>query len=150
VESHAEGRLSCGRIENPDRLAEFQFVRPALFADPAVRDAFFESLSDPANREREPWVLAAVRWLNHPLHEEQSLGYLRPSLDLLEEIQRTGDIFFPKRWLDATLGGHASPEAAEIVRTFLSENPDLPPRLEAKVLQSSDLLFRAATIRDPG
>lgn len=137
------------RIENPDRLAEFEFVRPALSPDPATRDAFFATLADPANREREPWVLAAVGWLNHPLREAQARSYLRPSLDLLEEIQRTGDIFFPKRWLDATLGGHSSPEAAAIVRGFLSENPGLPSRLEAKVLQSSDLLFRAATLRNP-
>ena len=27
---------------------------------------------------------------------------------MLREIQRTGDIFFPKRWMDATLGGHSS------------------------------------------
>jgi hypothetical protein len=28
-----------------------------------------------------------------------------PSLEMLWEIQKTGDIFFPKRWLDVTLGG---------------------------------------------
>ncbi len=53
---------------------------------------------------------------------------------------------FPKRWLDATLGGHRSPAAAEIVRRFLAENPDLSPRLRGKVLQSADGLFRAATV----
>jgi len=137
------------RIQNPDRRAEFEFVRPALSADPALRDAFFESLADPANREREPWVLSALRFLHHPLREEESRRYLRPGLDLLEEIQRTGDIFFPKRWLDAMLDGHSSPEAADVVRVFLAEHPDYPDRLRAKILQSSDVLFRAATLRDP-
>ena len=31
---------------------------------------------------------------------------------MLREIQRTGDIFFPKRWTDTTLGGHSSASAA--------------------------------------
>lgn len=141
--------LQAERITNADRRAEFDFVRPALSADPAVRDAFFASLADPANREREPWVLAGLRWLHHPLRADRARRYLRPGLDLLEEIQRTGDIFFPKRWLDATLGGHSSPEAADIVEEFLSDRPDLPPRLEAKLLQSADMLFRAATLRSP-
>ena len=141
--------VQAGRIQNPDRRAQFDFVRPSLSADPAVRDAFFASLADPARREREPWVLQAVTFLHHPLREAQALRYLRPSLDLLEEIQRTGDIFFPKRWLDATLGGHGSPEAADLVRAFLEERPDLPPRLRAKLLQSADLLFRAAGMRNP-
>ena len=71
---------------------------------------------------------------------------MRPALELLEEIQRTGDIFFPSGWLDATLGGHNSPSAAAIVRRFLDERPNYPPRLKAKILQSADDLFRAAAI----
>jgi aminopeptidase N len=135
------------RIENPDRRARFSFVRTALSADRAVRDDFFESLSDPANREREPWVLQAVGYLHHPLRAEHAIRYVLPGLELLEEIQRTGDIFFPKRWLDATLGGHSSVEAAEIVRAFLAERPDYAPRLRAKILQSADMLFRSARLR---
>jgi aminopeptidase N len=147
----AEGILDVQavRIRNPDRRAEYDFVRPALSADPGVRDRLFASLSNPVNREREPWVLAAVGFLQHPTRSEQSLGYIRPSLELLEEIQRTGDIFFPQRWLDATLGGHGSPAAAEVVRAFLAERPEVPARLKGKLLQSSDFLFRAATMRDP-
>ena len=135
-----------GRITNPDRKARFQFVRPALDPDPAVRAAFFASLADPANREREPWVLSGLGALHHPLRAASSLGFIRPSLDLVEEIQRTGDIFFPGRWLDATLGGHGEVEAAESVATFLAERPDLPPRLRGKVLQSADMTWRAARI----
>ena len=135
------------RIENPDRRARFVFMRPALSADSNVRDRFFESLADPANREREPWVLQAVGYLHHPLRVESAIQYVGPSLGLLEEIQRTGDVFFPKRWLDATLGGHASHEVADLVREFLEGRPDYPPRLRAKILQSADLLFRAARFR---
>ena len=70
-----------------------------------------------------------------------------PALELLEEIQLTGDIFFPKRWLDAVLGGHQSSEAVEIVESFLKDNPDYPEKLKAKILQSLDMTKRAASIR---
>jgi len=39
----------------------------------------------------------------------------------MEEIQATGDIFFPRQWIGATLGGHRSAEAAAIVRRFLED-----------------------------
>jgi aminopeptidase N len=135
------------RIDNPDRQARFRFVRPSLDADPAVRLAFFESLRDPANREREPWVLSGLESLHHPLRAASALATVRPALDMIEEIQRTGDIFFPGRWLDATLARHTEPQAADEVRRFLEERPDLPPRLRAKVLQSADPLWRAAAIQ---
>jgi len=135
-----------GRIENPDRRARFLFVRPALSPDPGVRERFFRSLRDPANRRREPWVVDAVSYLNHPLRQEQARAFVLPSLELLEEVQETGDIFFPERWLGATLWGHDTPEAADVVRRFLAERPDYPPRLRRKILQSADLLFRSARI----
>ena len=66
---------------------------------------------------------------------------------MLWEIQRTGDIFFPKRWLDATLGGYSSPDVAATVRTFLNTVPaDYPERLKNITLQSADELFKAAEI----
>ncbi|MFQ5535941.1 MAG: M1 family metallopeptidase [Gemmatimonadota bacterium] len=133
-------------IRNPDRLARFRFARPSLSPDPAERERFFESLKDPANREHEPWVLDGLRNLNHPLRSPGSLRFVRPALDMVEEIQRTGDIFFPGRWLDATLGGHNEPEAAEAVEAFLAASPDLPARLRGKVLQSADMVFRGARI----
>jgi aminopeptidase N len=134
------------RITNPDRKARFRFVRPSLDADPAVRKAFFESLKDPANRRREPWVLEGLSNLHHPLRAASSVQFIQPALEMIEEIQRTGDVFFPGRWLDATLGGHNGTEAADIVRTFLAAHPDLPPRLRGKVLQSADMLWRSARV----
>jgi aminopeptidase N len=129
------------RISNPDRLKEFAFVRQAVGSD-QQRDLFFASLSNVENRRHEPWVLEALGYLHHPLHSEKSIQYVRPSLEMLEEIQQTGDIFFPKGWLDAMLAGHSSQTAADIVRGFLVEKPSYPPRLKAKLLQSADLLFR--------
>jgi len=133
------------RIENPDRKARFGFVRPALSADQGTRDAFFASLKDPANRRREPWVLEGLNYLHHPLRAESGLQYIRPSLEMLEEIQRTGDIFFPKRWMDATLSGHSSASAAHLVRTFLAElPPNYPDRLRRIIRSAADDLFRAS------
>jgi aminopeptidase N len=134
------------RITNPDRKARFAFVRPALSAEPATRDAFFTSLADPAKRRHEAWVLEALEFLHHPLRAPRSEVYVRRSLELLPEIQRTGDIFFPKRWMDATLGGHRTARVAATVRDFLDESRDLPPRLRRIVLQASDELFRASAI----
>jgi len=135
------------RIDNADRHARFAFVMPALSRDVAVRDSVFESFRDRANREHEPWVLSALSFMNHPLRAGTAERHVREGLDLLQEIQRTGDIFFPLAWLHALLDGHASDAAAETVRQFLDEHPDYPPRLRAKVLQAADGLFRAAAIR---
>jgi aminopeptidase N len=133
------------RIENPDRKARFAFIMPALSGDAAVRERWFLSLKDVANRRREPWVLDGLDYLHHPLRAAQSAQYLRPSLDLLWEIQKTGDIFFPKRWMDATLGGYASGDAAGDVRRFLATLPaTYPARLRNIILSSADELFRAA------
>ena len=135
----------AARIQNPDRKARFEFVRPALSSDPAERDRFFAGLKDVGNRRREAWVLEAVSYLHHPLRAAQAEGYIPPSLALLREIQQTGDIFFPKRWMDATLGGHASPSAARMVRSFLERLPaGYPERLRRIVLSAADELFRAS------
>jgi aminopeptidase N len=135
------------RIENPDRKARFEFVRPALSPDQRVRDEFFESLRDVKNRRREPWVLEGVAYLHHPLRAEAAEQYIPASLALLQEIQRTGDIFFPTRWADATLGGHSSPRAAHMVKAFLDGLPaTYPDRLRRVVLSSSDDLFRATGV----
>ncbi len=133
------------RIENPDRKARFAFVRPSLSPDRSVRDAFFDSLAHVQNRRREPWVLEGLSYLHHPLRAAASSKHIPRSLAMLQEIQRTGDIFFPKRWMDATLSGHSSVSAARMVRTFIAElPPNYPDRLRRTVLSSADDLFRAS------
>lgn len=131
------------RIENPDRKARFAFVMPALSADPTVRERWFLSLADVSNRRREPWVLEGLDFLHHPLRAEASAKYVRPSLELLWEIQKTGDIFFPTRWMNATLSGHTSQEVARTVREFLASlPPTYPPRLRNTILVAADELLR--------
>ena len=136
------------RMTNPDRVARLRFMRPALSADPARRDSLFRTFADPEARRRESWVLDAMAAIHHPLRADASLGIVRAALELTEEIQRTGDIFFPLRWLNATLDGHRSRDAATIVQAYLDAHPDLPPRLRGKVRQAADELFRAAAIAD--
>jgi aminopeptidase N len=137
-----------GRTKNPDRKAQFAFVRPALSSDVRERDAWFASLADVANRRHEPWVLEGLRYLHHPLRAAAAEKHIEPSLLFLREIQRTGDIFFPKRWMDATLSGHQSPAAAAIVRAFVDRLPlDYPERLRRVILSSADDLFRASRNR---
>jgi len=134
-------------ITNPDRQKRMQFVMPALSDDWTVRDGFFESLKKAENREHESWVLEALSYLHHPLRAKQSIQYLRPTLDLLQEVQLTGDIFFPQRWLASSFNGYSSKEASAIVKTFLKENPGYPYYLRNKILQSTDMLERAARLK---
>jgi aminopeptidase N len=130
---------------NPDRRARLRFVVPALSSDPAERGRFFASLAGVANRRHEPWVLDGLRSLHHPLRAASAVTYIEPGLMLLVEIQQTGDIFFPTRWMDATLRGHRSPDAAAIVRDFIERAPpSYPDRLRRIVLASADHLFRAS------
>src|SRR5439155_5564421 len=133
-----------GRFMNPDRKARFEFVIPALSADQKTRDEWFGKLSDVQNRRHEPWVIEGLRYVHHPLRAAGSEKYIGPSLGMLRDIQRTGDIFFPKNWMDAALGGHNTRTAAETVRNFLSSQKDYPVRLRRIILQSGDELFRAA------
>jgi aminopeptidase N len=134
-------------IKNPDRKAQFAFVRPAISSDPKERQAWFAALADVTNRRREPWVLEGLRYLHHPLRARASEKYIEPSLLLVREIQRTGDIFFPKRWMDATLSGHQSRSAAATVRTFVDRLPSsYPERLRRIILSSADDLFRASGV----
>lgn len=132
------------RIKNADRLAKFRFVRRAATPDEALRDDFFHSLLTPQNRRPEPWVAEGLRLFFHPLRASHSIHYLNAALDLLPEIQQTNDIFFPKIWLDAVLYGHNSTDAAKIVTKWMQEHPQLSPNLKGKLMQSADLLFRAA------
>ncbi len=116
---------------------------PALSADQDTRDQFFKSLKEKQNRAKESNVLAALYYLHHPLRQNSSVRYLPESLNLLEELQVTGDIFFPQSWLQATFGNYQSTAAANTVRNFLKTHPSYNPKLRAKILQAADNLFRA-------
>lgn len=136
--------MELERTENPDRLRRLRFILPAVSHEQSSRDAFFASLSKPENRRPEPWVLEALYFLHHPSHPGQGIHYIEESLLMLEEIQATGDIFFPLNWLNATLQNYHQPEVAVMVNNYLDSHPDLMENLRLKVLQSADLNFRSA------
>lgn len=132
----------AARITNPDRQQQYAYITPAVSPSESVRDSVFQSLLDPANRRIEPWAGTALSLLNHPIHGDKSVKYIRPALEELQEVQRTGDIFFPRKWTAALLSSHHSAAAAQAVADFLNAHPDYPPLLASKILQQADPLFR--------
>ena len=96
---------------------------PRLSADANTRDAFFSSLARVENRAHERWVSDGLSFINHPLRRGHAEVYITPGLELLREIQRTGDIFFPLNWTGALLDGHNSVTAG-------TERQRLPGRAE--------------------
>lgn len=144
AENYLNNQLA--KIENPDNKEKLNFIAPSVSADKNIRDEFFESLKLESNRSHEPWVETAVSFLHHPLRNDESIHYILPSLELLREIQETGDIFFPLGFIYSTLSGHNSKDAYEIVTQFLNDNPDYPEKLKLKILQANDLLERSVSM----
>ncbi|KRD11066.1 peptidase M1 [Flavobacterium sp. Root901] len=134
-------------ITNPDKQKRFEFLLPSLSKDELVRNAFMESLKEDKNREKESWVEVGLANIHHPLRQESAQKYIRFSLDLVDEIQQTGDIFFPKDWLDNTVGKYSSKFAFDEVQQFLKENPNFSPVLKRKLFQAADLLYKAQNIK---
>jgi aminopeptidase N len=138
--------LERSRITNTDKLSRYDFLIPALSQDPSVRDALFVSFTEATNREKEAWVLSACGFIHHPLRQKESLKHVPLALELMEEIQRTGDIFFPKGWVSNTVGQYTSAEANQMVLDFFSARPNYNPILKNKILQATDNLSRAQLI----
>ena len=132
------------RITNPDRRRQFDFIVQAVTPDTLQMDAFFQSLMKAENRRIEPWVASALAYLNHPLRQSYAVKYIRPGLEVLEEVQRTGDIFFPKNWASALLRNHKSKEAYQEVQAFFEAHPGYSPLLKNKILQAAWPLYREA------
>lgn len=124
------------RISNPDRCEQFRFIMRATHPDVVVRDALFESLMEPENRRPEPWTATVVGYLNHHLRQEDAVKYIRPALEELMEVQRTGDIFFPRNWVGSLLEGHSSQEAYNEIFRFFEAHPGYSELLSNKILQA--------------
>jgi aminopeptidase N len=135
--------LQLTRIVNPDRIEEYKYVSPSVSPGKEVRDSVFESLLIAQNRSIEPWALTALSNLNHPFRQQEAVSYIRPALEILEEVQRTGDIFFPPNWVRALLAGHTSDEAMNEINRFFADHPNYPIMLGNKIKQQADFLYRA-------
>lgn len=129
------------RIGEGDRLRKFDFESRATVSDTLALDSLFESLRDPQNRLVEPWTLSLLSLLNHPLRHERSIRYIVPALEMLSDLQATGDIFFPANWSASLLGSYRSKEAAAHVESFLNDNKDMNPLLLNKVRQGASRLM---------
>lgn len=129
--------LQRSRLTNVDELRQFDFISRACSPDDEALQALFNSLLKAENRRIEPWTASVLRLLNDRVREPQSNRYLKPGLDVLLEVQQTGDIFFPGNWLSALLGDHHSQEAKSMVEGFIREHPDYPEKLMNKLKENA-------------
>ena len=121
------------RVTGADRLHEFDFISRACNPDTTILQQLFNSLLKQENRQVEPWARSVMSLLNAPLREPFSNRFITPSLDELQEIQRTGDIFFPIHWLSSLLYGHKSEAAKMLVKDWIAAHPDYPQPLMNKI-----------------
>ena len=129
--------MQHSRLTTDDERREFEFVSRACTPDADVQQQLFNSLLKVENRRVEPWARSMLSLLNDPSREPHSNRYLVPGLDVLEEIQRTGDIFFPGYWLSSLLEGHSSAEARQTVNDWIEAHPELPTALMNKLLENA-------------
>ena len=130
------------RLDNVDQQREFDFISRACNPDALVQQQLFDELLLAENRRVEPWARDMLALLNDPTREPLSNRYLIPGLDALQEVQRTGDIFFPGYWLTGLLAGHKSEGAKQIVRQWIDAHPDLEPALMNKLKENAYWLLR--------
>ncbi|MFT4202277.1 MAG: M1 family aminopeptidase [Chitinophagaceae bacterium] len=136
-------QAQLSRIKNPDRAARFKIIMQGASSDIETRNAFFNNLSQKHNRSNESAVGAALSYLHHPLRQETSIRYLPQTLELLQTIQKTGDIFFPDNWLRASFSYYQNAKAFEVVKAFIEQHTDYNAVLKNKILQATDNLRRA-------
>lgn len=134
-------KAQSGRITNPDRLETFEWVSRATAPEAAERAEFFRTLLSADGRAVESRARTALGLLCHPSRAEEAVAYIRPALEALEDVQRTGDIFFPANWCSALLGSMNSQQAYTEVQSFIEDHPDYDSLLETKILQSAGFLY---------
>lgn len=132
----------ASKVFNQDRLRQFDFISRAAVPSGEELDKVFETLLTPEGRRQEPWAASTLRLIMHPVRGNYSVKFIRPALDELQSVQRTGDIFFPGNWCSALLSSCTSKEALEEVKEFLNANPDYPQLLKNKILLSVYNLYR--------
>jgi aminopeptidase N len=125
------------------------YIAGASLPDAAAKAEYFRRYLDD-ERLNEEWVTSSLANFNAPEHAALTLPHLRAALDRLEWVRDHRRIFFLPRWIDAFVGGHASPEALAVVDGFLAARPDLPRDVRMKVLQARDELERTVRIRTGG
>jgi aminopeptidase N len=95
---------------------------------------------------QEDWITASLGPFNAWNQSALTAPYLARALDQLSEIKLHRKIFFLGAWLNAFVASQKTPEAQQIVRTWLAK-PNIDPDLRLKVLEVSDALDRTVRIR---
>ena len=131
-----------GRELTADQRREFDFISRACNPDTLAQRQLFSELLEAENRRVEPWARDMMALLNDPTRESLANSYLIPGLDALEDVQRTGDIFFPGYWLSGLLSGHRSNEAKQLVRGWIDAHSDMDPALMNKLKENAYWLLR--------
>lgn len=132
------------RDPSPDG-ARRAFAARAAAPDSATKAQYFRDFF--GAQLNEDWVTSSLDAFNAPSASQLTLPHMRSALDSLPWLQQNRRIFFVTAWVNAFIGGQASPEALEVVRVFLRDRRDLPADLRAKVLQAVDELERTVRIR---
>lgn len=117
------------------------FILPSTSDLDIEKDAFFEGLKKETNRNNEPWVENALYFLNHPLNANNSLKNIRTTLEILPQIQKTGDIFFPYNYLKNSIGVRSEKQVIDWTTLYLQNN-DIDVKLKNKILQNLDPVIR--------
>ena len=130
------------RITDEDRRRKFDFIIRSVNPSTEAQERLFEELLVPENRRIEPWTATVISYLSHPLRDRESAKYIYVGLSELREVQRTGDIFFPRNWVGALLENHRTKEAYDELQRWLGDNPDYPQLLRNKILQAAHPLLR--------
>ena len=130
------------RITDEDRRRKFDFIIRSVNPSVEAQERLFEELLEPENRRIEPWTATVISYLSHPLRDRESAKYIYVGLSELREVQRTGDIFFPRNWVGALLENHRTKEAYDELKRWLGDNPDYPQLLRNKILQAAHPLLR--------
>ena len=130
------------RITDEDRRRKFDFIIRSVNPSSEAQERLFEELLEPENRRIEPWTATVISYLSHPLRDRESAKYIYVGLSELREVQRTGDIFFPRNWVGALLENHRTKEAYDELQRWLGDNPDYPQLLRNKILQAAHPLLR--------
>lgn len=131
------------RLKNADVIREFDFVSRACNPSTEIQADLFRSLLNRENRAVEPWAAQLLALLNTEIREPQANRYITPALDELQEIQRTGDIFFPGDWLYCLLSGHKSEEAKQLVLSWIAAHHAYPVALMNKLKENAYFLLRS-------
>ncbi|MBB3699234.1 hypothetical protein KMW28_26060 [Flammeovirga yaeyamensis] len=126
----------------------FDYLLPTTSQDTIQLQKYIKDITKVENRENETWVEYGLYYVNHPLQAEKTLDLIKPTIELIIEIQRTGDIFFPYNYLRNSIGMRTEKEVRETVNrytfsfhTFKHEIP-LDDKLYDKIQQNLDPVER--------